>query len=74
MLKPVLKAKPNEPKTMTVMQVANALQISRSKAYELIRGNGFPKIRIGKRLLVPREAFENWIKENTMMTYGEMLG
>jgi len=58
-----------EAKTMTVMQVASSLQISRSKAYELVRGEGFPKIRIGRRLLVPEQAFGEWLEENTHTTY-----
>jgi len=71
MLRPLQKAKSNAPQTMTVMQVAAALQISRSKAYEIVRGNDFPKIRIGKRILVPRDAFHAWMEKNTMLTYGD---
>ena len=71
MLRPILKAKPDVSQTMTVMQVAAALQLSRSKTYEIVRGNGFPKIRVGKRLLVPKVAFQEWLKRNTIMSYGD---
>ena len=33
-----------------------------SKAYELIR-NELPHIRLGKKILVPREEFEKWQRE-----------
>jgi len=57
-------------KTITVMQVAAHLNISRSVAYTLVRSEGFPKLLIGKRILVPSEAFGAWIKQNTQTTYG----
>ena len=58
-----------EPRAMTVMQIASALNLSRSKAYELARSEGFPKIRLGKRLLIPKEAFADWMQKNTKLTY-----
>ena len=71
-LKPTPKAMKTQPdpvKTMTVKQVEKALGISRSMAYATVRSEGFPKIRLGKRLLVPKEAFEEWMKQNTILTY-----
>ena len=72
MKKKKFKPKRDLPKTMTVEQIASCLQISRSTAYGLVRSNGFPKIRIGKRMLIPRDAFDLWVTENTKMTYGEI--
>ena len=66
---PKPKEAKQEPKTLTVMQVAAALQISRSKSYALVRSEGFPKIRLGKKLLVPITSFEEWLLQNTQMTY-----
>ena len=71
MLRPVPKAKHNTAQTMTVMQVASALQISRSKAYEIVRSDGFPKIRLGRRMLIPKEAFQEWLEQNTTLSYRE---
>lgn len=50
---------------MTVEEVAMTLQVSRPTAYMLINREDFPKIRIGRRIIVPREGFERWIEENT---------
>lgn len=53
------------PLTLTVPEVAKILGISRAGAYELVRSTGFPRINIGKRILVPRDKFIQWIEEHT---------
>ncbi len=51
--------------TITVEQVAKALNISRASAYTLVKHDEFPKIRIGKRIIIPIDAFYKWIEVNT---------
>lgn len=46
---------------LTATEVAEELGISRTKAYDLIRSRGFPKIVMGRRVVVPRKEFENWV-------------
>ena len=53
------------PLTLKADQVAAVLGISRANAYTLLRREGFPTLRIGKRMLVPRDRFIRWIEENT---------
>ena len=53
------------PLTLNAMDVAEALGISRAAAYTLIQSESFPHMRIGKRILVPKEAFLRWIAEQT---------
>ena len=53
------------PLTLTAQEVGEALGISRAAAYELVRSNGFPRIRIGTRILVPKDAFLCWIADHT---------
>jgi excisionase family DNA binding protein len=48
--------------TMTVKEAAAALGISRGLAYQAARDGSIPTIRIGKRLLVPRRAFEKLLE------------
>jgi excisionase family DNA binding protein len=48
---------------MTVPEVAEAMGISRPTAYTLANREDFPAIRLGKRIVVPREAFETWLHE-----------
>lgn len=45
--------------------VAKLLGISPSSGYELMHENGFPVLRIGNRMVVPKERFRKWIEENT---------
>ena len=51
------------PLTLTVPEVSEALGISRAAAYELVRSRGFPAMRIGTRILVPKDKFIAWINE-----------
>ena len=53
------------PLTLTAPEVGEVLGISRAAAYELVRSEGFPRMKIGKRVLVPRDAFLRWIDKNT---------
>lgn len=42
--------------------VAKLLGVSVSSAYELLHEDGFPLLRIGNRLVVPREQLLRWIE------------
>lgn len=53
------------PLTLTAPEVGEALGISRAAAYELVRSRGFPSMRIGTRILVPKDKFIRWIDEQT---------
>ena len=59
------KSYPDLPLTLTAPEVGEVLGISRAAAYELVRSDGFPRMKIGKRILVPRDKFIQWIDENT---------
>jgi len=47
-----------EPLTMTVTEVAAALKISRGLAYAAAREGTLPTLRVGRRLLVSRQALQ----------------
>lgn len=49
------------PLTLTAPEVGEVLGISRAAAYELVRSRGFPHMRIGTRILVPKDKFLAWI-------------
>ena len=44
--------------------VAAALGISRANAYILLRSDGFPTLHIGKRMVVPKDRFLQWITDS----------
>lgn len=43
--------------------VADLLGISISSSYELMHEEDFPSVRIGSRLIVPKEKFRQWVEE-----------
>lgn len=53
------------PLTLSVPEVAAVLGISRARAYELVRSEGFPKIRIGNRIVVPKDKLIAWMDEQS---------
>ena len=52
------------PITLTADHVAAALGISRANAYILLRSDGFPTLHIGKRMVVPKDRFLQWITDS----------
>lgn len=53
------------PLMLNVVQVAAVLGISRAGAYELVHSEGFPALKIGNRIVVPKDKLQEWIDANT---------
>lgn len=47
--------------TMSVQELSAQMGISLPKAYDLVKSEGFPSIRVGSRILIPTEAFREWL-------------
>ena len=45
--------------------IVKALGISPTSSYELMHESGFPVLKIGSRMVVPKEKFIHWVEENT---------
>ena len=45
--------------------VAQVLGIAPSSAYELMHESNFPVLKIGSRMVVPKEKFIQWVEQNT---------
>jgi len=45
--------------------VAKVLGVSPSSGYELMREKDFPALKIGSRIVVPKEKFIAWVRQNT---------
>ena len=52
-----------EKKVITIMEAAKELGISKGSAYEAARSGQIPTIRIGRRLIVPRAAFDKMLEQ-----------
>lgn len=45
--------------------VSQVLGVSPSSGYELMHTPGFPVLRVGNRMEVPKEKFIQWVEKNT---------
>ena len=45
--------------------VAKVLGVSPSSGYELMHEPSFPILKIGNRMVVPKEKFIQWVEQNT---------
>ena len=61
MKKETLKSYEDLPLMLSVPEMAAALGISRAGAYELARSEGFPALRIGTRIVVPKDKLQEWV-------------
>ena len=48
--------------SLTVMEAAEVLGISRTLAYELVARGELPSLRMGRRIVVPRRALESLLE------------
>ena len=53
------------PLMLSVKQLVDLLGVSDSSVYELIQEEDFPSLRIGKRIVVPKEELRKWISAHT---------
>mgnify|MGYP001630667966 FL=1 len=59
---PEFKSNDELPLTLNARDVAGYLNISLSCAYQVMNANGFPVLKIGKRRIVTKEHFLEWIQ------------
>ena len=48
----------------SIQEVANLLGISRSYAYELVRNGTIPALVLGRKRVIPKEKFVEWLNGN----------
>jgi len=53
------------PSILKVEDVQKLLRIGRRQAYELVKQEGFPVIRLGRSIRVPAHAFFEWLRTQT---------
>ena len=56
------------PLLLNVKQLSDLLGVSDSSVYELVQMEDFPSLRIGKRIVVPKEELRQWISAHTKET------
>ena len=61
----VYKSYDELPLFLNAKTVARVLGISPSSGYELMHQRDFPTLKIGNRIVVPKEKFMKWVEQNT---------
>ena len=61
-----MPSKTTSRRTLSVPEAGRELGIGRNQAYEAVRRGEIPVIKIGKRLIVPRAAFERLLAGETV--------
>ena len=53
------------PLFLNAAMVARVLGVAPSSAYELMHERDFPTLRVGSRMVVPKEKFIEWVEQHT---------
>ena len=53
------------PLFLNAAMVAKVLGIAPSSAYELMHEADFPVLKVGSRMVVPKEKFREWVERHT---------
>ena len=61
----VYKTYDDLPLFLNADMVANVLGISAASSYELMHEKDFPVLKIGSRMVVPKEKFAAWVERHT---------
>lgn len=61
----VFKSYDELPLFLNATTVAKVLGVSPSTGYELMHEPGFPTLRIGNRMVVPKEHFIQWVEKQS---------
>ena len=65
MKKSIYKSYDELPLFLNAATVAKVLGVAPSSAYELMHEKDFPALRIGNRIVIPKEAFICWVEQHT---------
>ena len=61
----IFKSYDELPLFLNANTAARTLGVSPSSGYELMHEKDFPVLRIGSRIVVPKESFIRWVEQNT---------
>ncbi len=53
------------PLFLNAEMVAKVLGVSPSSGYELMHESDFPVLKVGNRMVVPKEKFQEWVEQHT---------
>ena len=50
---------------LSAAEAAESMGICRSQVYTLIRDSNLPHIKVGRRYIIPKVAFRDWLKNQS---------
>jgi excisionase family DNA binding protein len=53
------------PVLLNMRHVIDVTGVSRDTAFRLVHQRGFPSVRVGKQIRVPKDGFRRWLEEQT---------
>lgn len=63
-----------ESKTIKAKEIAQEMGLSLPVVYELLNQEEFPSIRVGRRIVVPRASFDEWLMKSATNKLEVSLG
>jgi excisionase family DNA binding protein len=64
----------NLPPVLSVKQAAEVIGVGRLTMYDMTRRPGFPALRHGRRILIPRDALFQWLEREAWNNDGTPCG
>ncbi|MGG1518749.1 helix-turn-helix domain-containing protein [Paenibacillus oryzisoli] len=58
-------AKDQERICFTVSELAEILPLGKNSLYKLVNRNDFPKVKVGKKILIPAIGLTKWLEDNS---------
>lgn len=55
-------------KTMTVKQFCKEYGLGTNKAYQIVNIKGFPKIKLGRKIIIIRSKVDEWLIDHIGLT------
>lgn len=53
------------PSILTVPEAAKIARVSTGTMYQMVRIEGFPVVRLGRAIRIPKQAFLRWLESQT---------
>jgi excisionase family DNA binding protein len=63
----------NFPDLMTVQDLKKLFNIGTNKAYEITHYKNFPKIKIGRKIIIPKKQLMQWIENQTIIEINKQI-
>lgn len=57
----------NEALCYNIKTLQEVIPIGKNNLYNLVHSEGFPKITVGKRIIIPKKALKEWLQKTAFL-------